>query len=95
MEYAFNTDPTKPSTTNRPVASIDSVYLSLTYTKLLGATDLTFTIEQSTDLVSWTTVSSVNQVVSDNGILQVIKAQVPRSNAGANGKLFLRLRVSH
>jgi hypothetical protein len=36
----------------------------------------------------------VNQTLSDNGFVQVIKAQVARSNAGAGGKLFLRLRVT-
>jgi hypothetical protein len=74
--------------------SIDATNISLTYTKVLAATDLTYTIEQSTDLTTWQTVTPTNQILSDNGIVQVIKAQVPRSNAGPGGKLFLRLRVT-
>jgi hypothetical protein len=94
LEYAFNTDPTKPSNTNRPAVTIDPNYISLTYTKFLGATALTYTVEESTDLVSWVVSSPTNAILSDNGVTQLIKAQVRRLDAGAHGKLFLRLRVT-
>jgi hypothetical protein len=94
LEYAFNTDPTKSSSTNRPAVTIDPNYVSLTYTKFLGATALTYTVEESTDLVSWIVSSPTNAILSDNGVTQLIKAQVSGADAGPGGKLFLRLRVT-
>ncbi len=93
LEYAFNADPTNPLSSNRPITSLDPTYLSLTYTKILSATDLTYTVEQSTTLGQWDVVAPVNQILTDNGFVQTIKAQVPRTNA-LNGNLFLRLHVT-
>ena len=83
------------ASTNRPSVASDSTYLSLIYTKVPSATDLIYAIQESTDFVHWLPVTPVNQVVADDGFSQTIKAQVPRSDAGTGGKLFLRLRVSH
>ncbi|MDQ6912599.1 MAG: autotransporter-associated beta strand repeat-containing protein [Verrucomicrobiota bacterium] len=92
LEYAFNTDPQNAGSANRPVAAIDASYFSIIYTKVLGASGLVYDVEQSTTLGQWASVTPANQILSDNGFVQVIKAQVPRSNGG--GKLFLRLRVT-
>jgi hypothetical protein len=95
LEYAFHLDPTQPSSTNLPYTALDPTYLSLIYVKALAATDLTYTIEQSTDLMRWDPVIPINDILSDDGVTQLIKAKVPRSNAGSASELFLRLRVSH
>jgi hypothetical protein len=92
LEYAFNLDPKSPSTTNRPSSAIDSTYFSLIYTKVLGATDLTYSIEQSTDLMNWSVVSPTNEILDDNGVTELIKAKIA---IGGATKLFLRLRVSN
>jgi N-acetylneuraminic acid mutarotase len=94
LEYGLNSDPTIPSGTP-PYSTLDPTYLSLTYTKALAATDLTYTIEESTNLIQWSPVTPVNQILTDDGFTQTIKAQVPKSDAGSGGKLYLRLRVSH
>jgi hypothetical protein len=97
LEYAFNSDPTKSSTTNRPYTTIDATYLSLIYTKVLGATDLTYVVQQSSDLLTWSPASPTNVVLADDGVTQTIKAQVPIPTVPPNtpNKLFLRLSVSH
>ncbi len=94
LEYAFNSDPNNPASSNQPIPSLDATYLSLTYTKVLGATDLTYSLQQSTDLTLWQSVTPTNVILSDNGTVQTIKAQVPRSNAGSANRLFLRVRVT-
>jgi N-acetylneuraminic acid mutarotase len=94
LEYAFNLDPTTPSTTNRPYSALDATYFSFIYTKSHAATDLTCTIEESTNLIQWSPVTPVNQILADDGFTQTVKAQVPKSDAGSGGKLYLRLRVS-
>jgi hypothetical protein len=94
LEYALGADPSTSSSTALPAVSLDSNSLSLTYTKYVGATGVVYTVEESTDLVNWITGSPTNTIVFDNGVTQSIKAQVPRTDAGLAGKLFLRLRVT-
>jgi hypothetical protein len=93
LEYAIGTNPGSSASANHPSVSIDSNFVSLTYTKFLGATNMTFTVEESSGLVEWMTVSPTNVILSDNGVTQLIKAEVPRSDA-VGGKLFLRLQVT-
>ncbi len=92
LEYAFHGDPKQPSATDRPYSGKDATYFSLIYTRALAPTDLTYTIEQSSDLLTWFAVTPLNVILADNGITQTVKAQVPIM--GAN-KMSLRLRVSH
>ena len=94
MEYGLNLDPRTASTTGLPYFTLDSTYFSLVYPKLLAATDLTYTIEKSTDLVLWLTVTPVDQILMDDGYMRTVKAQVLRTEAGTAGQLFLRLRVT-
>jgi autotransporter-associated beta strand protein len=93
LEYAFNTNPTQASTGNRPYPITDTNYLSIVYTKYLFAPDLTYTVEGSIDLTNWLVESPINQILSDDGVTQVIQAQVQITSP--NQPLFLRLRVSH
>ncbi len=93
LEYALNGDPLDAASNNRPVESHDATYFSIIYTRVLAASDLDYQVQQATSVGSWSNVTPVNQILSDNGFVQVIKAQVPRSNA-LGGKLFLRLSVT-
>ena len=92
LKYAYNLDPLQPSAARQPVASKETGTLAITYTKMLGAADLAYTIEQSSDLTQWTPVAPTNEVVADDGIQQRIIARVP--TAGSPDKLYLRLRVA-
>ena len=67
--------------------------LEFTYTKNKSATDVTFTVEWSDDFTTWSTAGVTQALVpgSDNGITQQWKATMP---AGANGRRFVRLRVT-
>lgn len=97
LEYAFNTDPRQRN--QNPVRLVplsvnDARYLAIAYRKFQRATDLTYQIEESTDLKSWTAVSPFTFYgdISDPLTPEII-AGVPFSDA-RSGKLFLRLRVS-
>ena len=72
---------------------MDSNYVSLVYTKSSSATDLTYTTQESCDLMNWSAVTPINQILTDDGVTQMIKASVPRTDE-SGGKLFLRLLVS-
>ena len=67
-------------------------FLTLTYDKLVApATDIHYEIEQSTDLVTWTTVATNDEVLASNGDIQTIKSKVDPGSATA---LFIRLRIT-
>ena len=53
---------------------------------------LVFSVETSDDLtpLSWTTAGVSETLLSDNGILQSVKATLP---VGPNGRRFARLKV--
>ena len=92
LKYAFNLDPTVAAPPSaRPTVQHGNGTVALTYTKALAATDLTYTVEQSTNLLQWTTATPTNTVLGTNGDIQQIQASVP---TGTNPRLFLRLRVS-
>ena len=57
----------------------------------LSATDITFSIEQSTTLPSWAAVTPTEQMLADDGITRVIKAKVP---TGGGAMKMLRLTVT-
>jgi hypothetical protein len=71
--------------------SISGGSLSFTYRKITTATQLQYEVQESTDLVSWTTVTPQEQVVETHGNVQTIQASMP---AGSNGPLFLRLLIT-
>jgi endonuclease/exonuclease/phosphatase family metal-dependent hydrolase len=68
----------------------EGAFLTITYEKILSAS-VTYTVEESTDLVSWMTVQSQDQIIAQNADTQIMKSSVPMG--GANS-LFLRVRAN-
>ena len=68
--------------------------LEFTYTrsKAAVADGMTFTVEWSDSLAagSWSNAGVTEQILTDNGTVQTVKASLP---AGSNGKRFVRLRL--
>jgi hypothetical protein len=97
LEYAFETNPSSASDVYLPAVTIgSSPYLEFTYHKNLSASDLTYTLQSSTDLISWNQVVSdpanVTQTSLPGTNLQEIKVKVPTSTTPS--RLFLRIQVT-
>ena len=103
MKYALHLNPATNGVSGLPVKSIVTVsgtnYPALTYTKVKSATDLTYTVQVSTDLQTWnsgasytTTMSSVN---NPDGVTQSITVRSLVPVGGGLPKQFIRLQVSH
>jgi hypothetical protein len=104
LKYAFNLDPHQaigtppvpnPAPTGLPIAGLlggsGGPFVTLTYRRLDAASDLTYAVEQSSTLATFTTATVAEDILSDDGKLQVVRAKLP---IGANGKQFLRVRVT-
>lgn len=91
LEYALRLDPLTPDVNALPTIERSADTVSLTYRKSNAASDLTFTVEQSTDLVNWAPAQTQDTVLSNSDDVKVVKATV----TGVSGDhLFLRLRVT-
>lgn len=90
LEYAFASNPNTNSLAPHFTAR-NGANLEYTYIKNKAATDVTYTVEWTDDLASWSTADVTSAVLSDNGTTQQIKATMP---AGANSRRFVRLRVT-
>jgi hypothetical protein len=103
LEYAGNTNPNS-GVTAKP-ASIAAVvdpndgktYLTLTYTRRLPPRDVTYHVETSTDLATWSEsaadIAELSSIDDGNGLTETVKA---RAKAAVTPGLqcFLRLRVT-
>ena len=93
LEYAFHTDPNAASVTALPQVGMESGYVTLTYTKLMSATDLSYVVEQSASLspASWSAAPVTEVVVATSGVTATIKAKVAITT---ETQKFLRLSVT-
>ena len=93
LEYAFHTEPGTASVGSLPQLGMQSGYLTLTYTQLMSATDLSYVVEESPTVSpgSWTPATVIEETVSTSGMTRVVKAKV--AIGGATAK-YLRLSVT-
>ena len=97
LDYAFNLNPNLHNNQSAlPQISVSGGYLSLTYTRNSTASDLTYTVEVSSDLLAWKSgigYTSPPLILSDNGVTQQIQVSDLTSSTIEN-KRFIRLRVT-
>ncbi len=68
VEYAFSLDPWTPSRSGLPIARLNpGGYLEIQFTRNTANTDLTYTVEASADLVTWTPIASSTAGAATNG----------------------------
>lgn len=93
LEYAFHTNPNSASASSLPQLGLEPGFVTLTYTKLLSATDLSYVVEQSPDAStgSWTPATVTGETVATSGLTATIKAKVAVTT---EPKKFLRLSVT-
>jgi fibronectin type 3 domain-containing protein len=92
LKYFFGLDPALTAT-NPPVTSSDdnSSDVVLTFRLSKNLTGVTYQIQQSTNLSSWSDTGLQGTVVSDQGTYYLMQAVVPM---GANPSLYLRVSVT-
>lgn len=100
MEYALNLDPNTAGLTGLPVQSSRNIsgsdYLTLTYTRVKAATDITYAVEVSGDLIGWNSgpgyTATVSMTDNPDGITQTVVVRDLISMASATSR-FIRLKI--
>ena len=97
LEYALNLNPNMASGTGLPTMEIDPACgcLTLTYSKVLSAIDLTYTVEAASNPVGpWSTNGITQTVLGSDGVTQTNKASDAGNPISTSGKRFMHLRVT-
>lgn len=107
LEYAFNTPPnssagnTLPSVANEIKSADGKTYLVYRYDRRRGALDLTYSLEFSTDLGTWSGTSQQTELtgtptLNPDGITERVTTRIlPDISQFAGQKVFVRLKVTN
>ena len=96
LKYAFNLSRENPDRSALPKISVENGYPTLTYAANKAATDITFTVEVSSDLQTWhsgATYTSTPTLISDDGFTQTLQVTDLTPTTAASAQ-FMRLRVT-
>lgn len=96
IKYALVLDPAKPiGLSQRPQAGytrlIDADYLTLAIDRVVRRTDITYTVEVSSDLSHWESGAGSTAVIEDTESRLVVRDALPQS---ANSKRAMRLKIT-
>jgi hypothetical protein len=91
LEYALGLNPANGSQAGLPVASRAGGFLTLTYQRYAGS-GVTYLVEVSNDLVSWSSTSVTESMTSATGTMQTWSA-VDTVPVFSGGHRYIRVRV--
>jgi hypothetical protein len=103
MAYALGANPLTATVGLLPTGGMTSVsggkYLTLNFTRNMAATDITYTVQGSSDLINWSTISSYgggawtpSANVTDAAGVVTVQDTMPMNLAP---RRFMRLQVAH
>ena len=90
VKYALGLPPTQNATIGLPQVSTTATDWVYTYQRPADRTDVTFTVECSTDLLTWSSAGVIHEFVSTTDGIDTWHGRYPLASAG---NLFFRLRV--
>jgi hypothetical protein len=97
LKYALDMNPNVSSVLGLPTSRIDPACdcLTLTYTEVLSAIDLTYSAEAAGDPGgSWNTNGVTLTVISSNSVIETIKASDAANPFTVAGQRFMHLKVT-
>lgn len=90
MKYALGLDPRHNATSGLPTTNMVGSDWAYSYARPSSVTDVTYQVEVSTDLVTWTTVGVTHELVSTVNGTQTWRGRYPVASAP---NAFFRLKV--
>ena len=105
MKYAFNLNPQQNETAKLPFTTTEQnpadsqTYLIFNYRRIIGGGGLTYIVESSTELTSWTSSASDLEELSAmpdvDGVTEDVQVRLhPPLNTPSAGNKYIRLRVT-
>lgn len=91
VKYALGLDPKVNATSGLPTVTTTATDWVYTYTKPVSVTDVSYAVEMSTDISSWTTSGVTQSLVSVVSGVETWEVKYPLSSAS---NAFFRLRVT-
>lgn len=91
VRYALGLARSESATTRLPKVSLSAEDWTFEYTRPSGISDISYSVEASTDLVTWTSVGVTHEVVSTQQGWETWRGRHPLSSAP---KMFFRLRIA-
>ncbi len=91
MKYALGLNPRVAATTGLPASSATSTHWTYTFTRPVERSDVTYTVQASTNLTDWNTITVTPTKISTADGVETWRAEYPLANAA---QLFFRLKVS-
>jgi hypothetical protein len=91
LKYALGLDPLANLAGALPVAEVDSGVLSITYNRVVSATDIVYTAQWTSDFVTWNTAGLTEQLFPPVGGIQQVIVSIPIAPSRVK---FLRLNVT-
>ncbi len=92
VEYFLGTNPALGDASGAVTSALDGQgNIVMTFRMAKNLTGATYSVDQSADLLHWTSTGLQGSVVSDQGTYYLMKVSVPM---GSNPKLFLRLSIT-
>lgn len=97
LEYAFDLDPREADITGLPATSTRNGYLSIGFEERIPPVDLTYTVQVSSDSVTWNSGPSYTTVVSVTPLDSATQFVQVRDNIPLNTvpRRFMRVQVTH
>jgi hypothetical protein len=92
LEYALGLNPASGSGAGLPVASLNGGFLTLTYQRY-ATSGMTYFAEVSNDLVTWSSATVTESMISATGTLQTWSA-VDTVPVTGSGHRYIRVRVA-
>jgi len=90
-KYALGLNPRVVAVSGLPTPGASATHWTFTFTRPADRDDVVYTVQASTDLVDWTTISVTASKLSTVNGVDTWQAQYPMSSAS---KLFFRLKVT-
>jgi hypothetical protein len=102
MKYALALDPFMNGIGGLPAGSIATTgsgdYLTLTYTQVISATDITYNVQVSTDLQTWNSgpgyTATAGTTTNPGGLTETVTVQALTPVSAANPEQFIQLQVT-
>lgn len=96
MKYALGLSPKTPSTSSLPTVGKQAVngktYLTLTFTKIRALTDIVYTVQVSSDLITWNSGASYTVRMDNGSTDQAVYRDLVA--VGDASRRFIRLQVT-